>query len=56
MEHRCRGAADAAAVLGQRIKVARAECKWTARELADRIGVDRRTVARPAGFAAHAGG
>jgi transcriptional regulator with XRE-family HTH domain len=40
-----RGAADAAAVLGQQIKVARTARKWTSRELADRIGVDRRTVA-----------
>ena len=40
-----RGAADAAAVLGQQIKAARAARKWAATELADRIGVDRRTVA-----------
>jgi transcriptional regulator with XRE-family HTH domain len=40
-----RGAADAAAVLGQQIKAARASRKWTAIELAERIGVDRRTVA-----------
>lgn len=40
-----RGAADAAAVLGQQIKIARMARKWTASELADRIGVDRRTVA-----------
>lgn len=40
-----RGAADAAAVLGQQIKAARVVRKWTATELADRIGVDRRTVA-----------
>ncbi|RYC05724.1 helix-turn-helix transcriptional regulator [Nocardioides zhouii] len=40
-----RGAADAAAMLGQQIKAARATRKWTAIELADRIGVDRRTVA-----------
>jgi transcriptional regulator with XRE-family HTH domain len=40
-----RGAADAATVLGQQIKAARIERGWTARELAARIGVDRRTVA-----------
>jgi transcriptional regulator with XRE-family HTH domain len=40
-----RGAADAAAVLGQQIKAARVARKWTASELAERIGVDRRTVA-----------
>lgn len=39
------GAADAVAVLGQQIKVARLARGWTATELADRIGVDRRTVA-----------
>ncbi|MGD9960144.1 helix-turn-helix transcriptional regulator [Nocardioides sp.] len=39
------GAADAAAVLGQQIKTARVARKWTATELAERIGVDRRTVA-----------
>lgn len=39
------GAADAAAVLGQQIKAARAARGWTAIELAARIGVDRRTVA-----------
>jgi transcriptional regulator with XRE-family HTH domain len=40
-----RGAADAAAILGQQIKARRIERKWTAAELAQRIGVDRRTVA-----------
>ncbi|MDN5794498.1 MAG: helix-turn-helix domain-containing protein [Intrasporangium sp.] len=40
-----RGAADAAAVLGQQIKAARIARTWTAVELAERIGVDRRTVA-----------
>jgi transcriptional regulator with XRE-family HTH domain len=40
-----RGAADAAAVLGQQIKAARIARKWTAADLAARIGVDRRTVA-----------
>ncbi len=40
-----RGAADAAVVLGQQIKVARLARKWTAAELAARVGVDRRTVA-----------
>jgi transcriptional regulator with XRE-family HTH domain len=40
-----RGAADAAVVLGQQIKAARVTRKWTAVELAERIGVDRRTVA-----------
>ena len=40
-----RGAADAAAVLGQQIKAARYVRKWTAAELGARIGVDRRTVA-----------
>ncbi len=40
-----RGAADAAAVLGQQIKAARFARKWTGAELATRIGVDRRTVA-----------
>ena len=40
-----RGAADAAAVLGQQVRVARVARKWTATELAERIGVDRRTVA-----------
>jgi len=40
-----RGAADAAAVLGQQVKAARIGRKWTASELAARIGVDRRTVA-----------
>jgi transcriptional regulator with XRE-family HTH domain len=40
-----RGAADAAAVLGQQIKAGRIARKWTAAELAERIGVDRRTVA-----------
>lgn len=41
-----RGAADAAAVLGQQIKAGRVARHWTALELAERIGVDRRTVAR----------
>jgi transcriptional regulator with XRE-family HTH domain len=40
-----RGASDAAAVLGQQIKAARIARKWSAAELAARIGVDRRTVA-----------
>lgn len=40
-----RGAADAAAILGQQIKAARFARKWTAAELAARIGVDRRTIA-----------
>ena len=40
-----RGAADAAAVLGQQIKTARVARKWTAIELGERISVDRRTVA-----------
>ena len=40
-----RGAADAAAVLGQQVKAARFARKWTATELAARVGVDRRTVA-----------
>lgn len=40
-----RGAADAAAVLGQQIKAARIARKWSATELAARIGVNRRTVA-----------
>lgn len=40
-----RGAADAAAVLGQQIRAARIERRWTAVELGERIGVDRRTVA-----------
>src|SRR5258708_4960233 len=40
-----RGAADAAVVLGPQIKARRIVRKWTAAELADRIGVDRRTVA-----------
>jgi transcriptional regulator with XRE-family HTH domain len=40
-----RGAADAAVVLGQQIKAARIARKWTAADLAERIGVDRRTVA-----------
>jgi transcriptional regulator with XRE-family HTH domain len=40
-----RGASDAAVVLGQQIKAGRIVRKWTAAELADRIGVDRRTVA-----------
>jgi transcriptional regulator with XRE-family HTH domain len=40
-----RGAADAAAVLGQQIKTARVARRWTAAELGERIGVDRRTVA-----------
>lgn len=40
-----RGAADAAAVLGQQIKAARIARRWTAAELGERIGVDRRTVA-----------
>ncbi len=40
-----RGAADAIAVLGQEVKAARIARKWTAAELAARIGVDRRTVA-----------
>lgn len=40
-----RGAADAVDVLGQQIKAARVARKWTASELAERIGVDRRTVA-----------
>lgn len=40
-----RGAADAAVVLGQQIKTGRIARKWTAAELAERIGVDRRTVA-----------
>ena len=40
-----RGAADAAVVLGQQVKAARVAHKWTAVELAERIGVDRRTVA-----------
>lgn len=39
------GAADAAAVLGQQIKSARVAREWTASELAERIGVGRRTVA-----------
>lgn len=39
------GAADAAVVLGQQIKAERIARKWTAAELAARIGVDRRTVA-----------
>jgi transcriptional regulator with XRE-family HTH domain len=40
-----RGAADAAAVLGQQIKAARVARRWPAIELAQRIGVDRRTIA-----------
>jgi transcriptional regulator with XRE-family HTH domain len=40
-----RGARDAAAVLGQQIKLARITRHWPATELAERIGVDRRTVA-----------
>ena len=40
-----RGAADAARVLGQQIKLARMARGWTAVELAARIGIDRRTVA-----------
>ncbi len=40
-----RGAADAAAVLGHQIKAARIARNWTAVELAERIGIDRRTVA-----------
>lgn len=40
-----RGAADAAVVLGQQIKAARHARRWTAIELASRLGVDRRTVA-----------
>ncbi len=40
-----RGAADAAAVLGQQIQAVRHARKWTAAELGARIGVDRRTVA-----------
>jgi transcriptional regulator with XRE-family HTH domain len=40
-----RGAADAAVVLGQQIKVARLARNWTATELGERIGIDRRTVA-----------
>lgn len=40
-----RAAADAIAILGQQIKAARHARKWTAAELAARIGVDRRTVA-----------
>lgn len=40
-----RGAADAAVILGIQIKTARAARKWTAAELAERISVDRRTVA-----------
>ena len=40
-----RGAADAAAVLGQQIRAARTGRRWTAVELGERIGVDRRTVA-----------
>jgi transcriptional regulator with XRE-family HTH domain len=40
-----RGAADAVAVLGQQIRQARFARKWTATDLAARIGVDRRTVA-----------
>lgn len=40
-----RGAADAAVVLGQQVKAARIGRKWSAVELAERIGVDRRTVA-----------
>ena len=40
-----RGAADATVVLGQQIKAARVARKWTAAELAERIGIDRRTVA-----------
>lgn len=40
-----RGAADALAVLGQQIKAARYARQWTAAELAERVGVDRRTVA-----------
>jgi transcriptional regulator with XRE-family HTH domain len=40
-----RGAADAAVVLGQQVKAARVARKWSAVELAERIGVDRRTVA-----------
>lgn len=39
------GAADAAVVLGQQIKLARHAREWTAAELAARIGVDPRTVA-----------
>lgn len=40
-----KGAADAAAVLGQQIKAARFARRWTAAELAARVGVDRRTIA-----------
>ena len=40
-----RGAADAAAVLGQQIKAARVARRWSATELGARIGIDRRTVA-----------
>jgi len=40
-----KGAADAAAILGQQIKAARIARRWSAAELAARIGVDRRTVA-----------
>lgn len=39
-----RVAADAAAVLGQQIRLARAEKNWTAAELAERAGVSPRTV------------
>lgn len=40
-----KSAADAAAVLGQQIKAARFARRWTAAELAARVGVDRRTIA-----------
>lgn len=40
-----RGATDAAAVFGQQVKAARIARKWSASELADRLSVDRRTVA-----------
>lgn len=40
-----RDAADAIGILGQQIQMARIQRKWTASELAARIGVDRRTVA-----------
>ncbi|MHA6668611.1 helix-turn-helix transcriptional regulator [Homoserinimonas sp. A447] len=39
-----RAAADAAAILGQQVRLARHERKWTAAELADRAGVSARTV------------
>lgn len=40
-----RAAADAVAVLGDQIRLARHTRNWTAAELADRIGVSKRTVA-----------